>query len=118
MNQTIWLNGTILTMNDTQQYAEALIAENGKITFVGAAAEAQQKITADSSVIDLNGNTMLPGFYDAHSHFAQTGTLLSTTIDLSPFPFGEMTNWQSCLTRLKTACRNITDRGMADCPWF
>lgn len=94
-------------MNDTQQYAEALIAENGKITFVGAAAEAQQKITADSSVIDLNGNTMLPGFYDAHSHFAQTGTLLSTTIDLSPFPFGEMTNWQSCLTRLKTAAETL-----------
>lgn len=103
MAKTVWLNGNIVTLNDQQPQAEAVVAENGKIIFVGSSLQARQYVEHDTTVIDLMGQMMLPGFYDAHSHFAQAAVLYSLTIDFSPKPFGEMENWQSCEKALEKA---------------
>ena len=68
MSQTLYVNGSIVTVNDAQPNAEAVLVEGERILAVGdqAVLEAQ----ADDSVVkvDLAGKTMVPGFIDGHSH--------------------------------------------------
>ncbi|MEZ4688983.1 MAG: amidohydrolase family protein [Ignavibacteria bacterium] len=55
---------------DSSNYAEAIAIKDGKIIFVGKKADAE-KLQGDSTTMtDLKGKTMLPGFIDGHSHFA------------------------------------------------
>jgi predicted amidohydrolase YtcJ len=66
----ILTGGSVLTMEgDTPTYAEAVVVDDGKITFVGSAAEALKQKAADTVVKDISGKVLLPGFIDGHSHF-------------------------------------------------
>ena len=68
-NAQLFYNGDIITMNgDDAQYAEAVVADNGKIVFVGTLNQAEANFK-NSTKIDLDGKTLLPGFIDPHSHF-------------------------------------------------
>lgn len=67
----IWRGGTILTMDGNRPTkVDAVVARDGKIVFAGAEKAARRKAGSDARVEDLKGATMLPGFIDAHSHFA------------------------------------------------
>lgn len=107
MNKIMWHNGNIITLNDQQPHAEAVVVEDGIITFVGRTQDAQQKIDSDCQIIDLNHKTMLPGFYDAHSHFTQCGALYASTVDLSPAPTGTMNHWKDCFAALKESLASL-----------
>lgn len=80
--KTFYYNGTILTMNDAELYAEAVCAENGRILAVGALDEVMQNKEEGDEMVDLQGKTMLPGFLDAHSHFVGAANAM-TQCDLS-----------------------------------
>ena len=70
---TMYHGGDILTMEgDEPRYAEAVVVKDGKIVFVGAMAEAEANFP-NAQQEDLEGNTLLPGFIDAHSHVWITG---------------------------------------------
>jgi predicted amidohydrolase YtcJ len=80
--------GPILTMEgDKASYVEAVVVADGKIVFAGSDTEAMKQKTANTVVKDLGGNTMLPGFVDAHSHFINAPTL-SQQANVSPSPVG------------------------------
>ncbi|KAB2853269.1 MAG: hypothetical protein F9K41_13840, partial [Sphingopyxis terrae] len=68
---TIYRGGPIVTMDgDTPHLANAVVASDGKIIFVGDEKGARRAAGKDALIHDLAGSTMLPGFVDAHSHFA------------------------------------------------
>ena len=67
--KTFYVNGKIITMNESNLYAEAVCVENGRIVSVGEYNEIIKLQEEPDEVIDLQGKTMLPGFIDAHSHF-------------------------------------------------
>lgn len=68
---TLWRGGTIITMDgDTPATAEAVVERDGKVLFVGSEAAARAAAGKDAQLRDLKGATLLPGFVDAHSHFA------------------------------------------------
>lgn len=68
---TVYFGGDIITMaGDTPEYAEAIVVDNDKITFVGVADEAMKIAGKGHQMIDLKGKTLLPGFIDGHAHFA------------------------------------------------
>lgn len=69
MGQTLYYNGTIVTMEEKEPYAEAVLTEQGKILDVGSYEALKERVGKDTARADLQGNTMLPGFVDAHSHF-------------------------------------------------
>ncbi len=69
----VFVNGNIYTGNETQPHAEAVVAKDGRITFVGSSAEARKQAGADVRVIDLEGHTVLPGLTDAHCHIFGIG---------------------------------------------
>ena len=80
--KTFYYNGTIITMKESALYAEAVCVEDGRIRAVGNADQVMKLKTDTDQVIDLQGNTMLPGFVDAHSHFVGAANAM-TQCDLS-----------------------------------
>lgn len=73
--KTLYYNGTILTMDETQPKAEAVLIADGRILAVGARED--MRLDGDTVCTDLHGRTILPGFLDGHSHFAGLATSLS-----------------------------------------
>ena len=65
----IFYNADVLTMDEALPNGEAVVVEDGKITFVGSNEEALKQ-KDDAEVIDLEGKALLPGFIDPHSHFS------------------------------------------------
>lgn len=66
MNDVLYINGFVYTVDGDRTTVEAVAIKDGKITFVGSNAEAE-KIEAKETV-DLGGKMMLPGFIEAHAH--------------------------------------------------
>lgn len=66
----LYHNGDIVTMKGANpEYVEALVTNSDTIVFVGALNDALKSFSS-AKKIDLQGQTMLPGFIDAHAHFA------------------------------------------------
>ena len=71
---TVYYGGDILTMEgETPEYVDALVIRNGVIEFTGDAGEAMEAAGAGHKMVNLNGQTLLPGFIDGHAHFANYG---------------------------------------------
>lgn len=96
----LFFNGDIITMeNDSVQYVEALVEQNGKIVFMGSKAEAEAKYK-NARLNDLKGTTLLPGFIDSHSHFGMVSNTMGQ-VDLNPAPVGKIKNIADILQSLK-----------------
>lgn len=61
-------NGAIYTVDAARSWAEAAAIAHGRIIYVGVNAGAEEFITPQTHVIDLNGKMVLPGFHDSHVH--------------------------------------------------
>ena len=85
----IYVGGTILTMDSAAPVAQAVVTTGNKIDYVGDEAEALSYRRWYSTLIDLNGRTLMPGFIDAHSHFLASG-LSSVLVDLNASPMGSV----------------------------
>ena len=83
----IYINGNIITINDLQPSAEALAIKDGIILAVGDNEEVLASQGSTTEIIDLEGVTVVPGFIDAHSHFAGVGTQ-AIVANLLPAPDG------------------------------
>ena len=69
MGQILYYNGTILTMEDQKPCVEAVLTENGRITDAGTYKDLLERAGSQVRKGDLQGNVMVPGFIDPHSHF-------------------------------------------------
>jgi predicted amidohydrolase YtcJ len=67
----ILLNGTIITVDPKDTVAEAVAIKDGRITFVGSAANARKHAGEKTRVIELGGKTATPGLIDTHVHFSE-----------------------------------------------
>ena len=69
-NQILYYGGDILTMSgDKPNYVESIVTNSDTIVFIGRLSEAK-KLFPRSTQMNLDGKTLLPGFIDAHAHFA------------------------------------------------
>ncbi len=69
----VFVNGNIYTVNEKQPRAEAIAVKGDRIVFVGSNANAKRFQGAGTRVIDLHGETVVPGMTDAHYHFIGVG---------------------------------------------
>jgi predicted amidohydrolase YtcJ len=69
----VFKNGNIYTVNDRQPRAEAVAVKAGKIIFVGSNANAKAYEGKGTHVVDLKGNTVVPGLTDSHYHLSGVG---------------------------------------------
>jgi len=67
----LYFNGDIITMRgNSPEYVDALIVKGKTIHFTGSSEEAMNIAGENYKIVDLKGNTLLPGFIDGHAHFA------------------------------------------------
>lgn len=79
----VLFNGRVFTVEKSLPWAEAIAVRDGKFIAVGTNAEVKKLIGKDTQTLDLQGKLVLPGFNDAHLHFASGGLYL-LGIDLRP----------------------------------
>lgn len=91
---TIFINGTVYTVDSSFSKAEAVAIKAGKIIAAGSTADLQKKYTAKET-IDLQGKFLYPGFIDAHAHFYRYG------LGLREINLTGTTSWSECLQKLK-----------------
>ena len=79
----IYVNANIHTLDPDRPRAEALAVAGDRIVAVGGAAEVLSLRTPETRLIDLAGQTVLPGLIDSHCHVAGLGSYALGRIDLS-----------------------------------
>jgi len=69
----VFKNGNVYTANDKAPRAQAIAVKGDRIVFVGSNEAAQKFVGTNTRVVDLKGNTVLPGFTDSHQHLSGVG---------------------------------------------
>lgn len=69
-------NARIYTVDANRPTAEAMAVRDGRIAFVGSERGALSLRGAGTDVVDLDGNTVIPGMIDAHAHLLSLGHTL------------------------------------------
>jgi predicted amidohydrolase YtcJ len=69
----VFKNGNVYTVNEHQPRAEAIAVKSGRILFVGSNEAAKAYVGKITKVIDLRGNTVVPGMTDSHYHLMGVG---------------------------------------------
>ena len=67
--------GRVFTADPAAPWAEAVLADGDRITFVGAADQGRSLAGRDVAVIETDG-AVLPGFVDGHAHLLMSGGAL------------------------------------------
>ncbi len=73
----VYLNATVLTMDPDRPVAEAVVTVGDRIAFVGSNAEARRFAPPGARALDLAGQTLIPGFNEAHNHMITFGQALA-----------------------------------------
>lgn len=71
----IFTNGIIYTMGEDEK-AESVAVKDGKILAVGNNTITEEYKGNNTEIVDLNSQTMVPGFIDSHTHAANTVEVL------------------------------------------
>ncbi len=74
-------NANVQTVNSSQPRAQSIAITGDRIVAVGSHADTKSLIGPKTKVIDAKGKLVIPGFNDAHVHFMETGSQLSS-VDL------------------------------------
>jgi predicted amidohydrolase YtcJ len=67
--ERVFVNGKIWTADDAQPAAEALAIRGDKLVAVGTTEEVKNLAGPGTTVVDLHGRLVLPGFQDSHAHW-------------------------------------------------
>ena len=106
----IYLNGTVITMDARQSEAQAVAVRGDAIVAVGDNNAIEDLAGPDTERVDLEGATLLPGFYAAHDHFPGSGVVALFRVDLNSPPIGEINTMDELVARL-SARANETPKG-------
>lgn len=66
-------HGVIYTMSPARTWADAVAIRDGRVVYVGEDPGVDKFIGLSTSVIDLGGRLVLPGFQDSHAHPISAG---------------------------------------------
>jgi predicted amidohydrolase YtcJ len=70
---SVYLNGNIHTVDPKHPKATAMAIKDQTFLRVGAGPDVGKHVGPWTSVVDLQGNTVLPGLIDAHLHYSAIG---------------------------------------------
>ena len=71
---SIFVNAHVYTVNPDFEKTEAFAVKDGKFVQVGTSKDILEKYFSNN-IIDAEGQTIVPGFIDAHCHFLTLGEL-------------------------------------------
>ncbi len=67
-NQILYTNGNFYTVNPSQEWAEAMLVEDGIIISIGMKDVVEEAADAQAKIVDLGGKFVMPGIHDVHMH--------------------------------------------------
>jgi hypothetical protein len=67
------VNGTVYTVDDKRPKVEAFAVRHGRFLVIGSNADIRALASKNTKVIDAAGQTIVPGFIDAHTHPVYSG---------------------------------------------
>ena len=105
MKKIIYINGNVITVNEKEEVAEAILIIDGKIEAVGTTKEILALADESTEIIDLEGKTVLPGLIDPHGHIVATAQTLMVVA------LGDVTSKQELLDRLKKGLEDNPPQG-------
>ena len=111
------LNGNILTLDDKISFTSALAVKDGLIFRLGSSDSISELIGEQTEVINLNRETVIPGFIEGHGHLKNLGKL-KINLDLT-----ESKNFDEIIEAVKAAAAHakpgewITGRGWHQEKW-
>ncbi len=106
----IYHNGNVFTANSDYDMVEAVAIRDGRIVAVGSNERVLELASETTHRIDLEGNTMLPGFFDNHVHVGGGGGRL---MEWKGGLISEVPEWVRGITTieaLQEAIRGQTER--------
>ncbi len=96
----VLINGHIVTVDDGNPTAQAIAIKEGKILALGSDADIDEFLGSQTEVIDLEGQTAIPGFIEGHAHFNGVGRAL---LQLNLM---NVSNWDEIVEMVQVATRN------------
>ena len=108
----IFVNGQVLSMDGENRIFQAMSVRGQYIDQLGSDEEILALAAGSTIVTDLGGQTLMPGFVDAHGHFPGSG-MGGVQADLNSPPIGVVTNMAELQDRLRA---NID--GKSDDKWL
>jgi predicted amidohydrolase YtcJ len=80
--ESVLVNGKIVTLNPWDEIAQAIAIRGGKIVSVGSTKGILELTGKDTTVIELEGKTVTPGFVESHCHPSLAGPMLRFEVDV------------------------------------
>ena len=87
-------NASVYTVDKERSWAQAIAIAEDRIIFVGSDADVEAYIGPETSVVDLDGKMVLPGFVDAHAHPSHAMDLVS---NISLYGLNSLDEYQSAI---------------------
>ncbi|MBS3941665.1 MAG: amidohydrolase [Actinobacteria bacterium] len=98
---TVFLGGTVHTVDDHDATVSAVAVRNGRIQATGDDATVRALVGEHTDVVDLRGRTMVPGFTDPHVHLEMASVALSLMTSIHTPPNDDI---PTLLEGLRAAC--------------
>ncbi len=108
---TIFYGGPIVTVNAKNEEVQALAVQNGKIVAVGSKDSVVKEWQSNSTkVVDLKGQTLMPGFVEPHVHIMVTSVFEGLGLNLSNFTLPYDTK-ETLIQKMKAGLKNVPAGG-------
>ena len=80
----VLINAVVITMNGNRDLADAVAIRGDRIVAVGTKTDVEPWIGPATRLVDLNGNTVIPGINETHIHVRDLGFEQDTAVNLTP----------------------------------
>ncbi len=113
----VLLGGTVVTGDDSIPDGQALAARGGRIVAVGTDEEIRRYVGDATEVVELAGQTAIPGLIEGHAHYSGVGQA-KLQLDLT-----KVANWDEIVAMVQAAVAQaqpgelITGRGWHQEKW-
>lgn len=97
---TAFVNARAYTLDDTQPWVDTVLVDGNSIVYAGARAGAEALIGESTTVMDLGGQLLLPGFIDTHVH-PVAGGAYATALSLDTY--GDVEGWVTAIEEYAAA---------------
>lgn len=110
-------NARIYTVDQNKPFVDAMVVKDGRIVFTGPAGPAMAWKGDATRVIDLGGQTVVPGMIDSHAHLGGLGTALRVVDLVGTTSYDEIVAKVAARARDLPSGTWITGRGWDQNDW-
>jgi len=100
----VLLGGKVLTVDANNATAEAIAITGNRISAVGGTTEIRALVGENTSIVELDGRTVIPGLTDSHIHVIRAGLTWAQEISWADIP-----TLDEALGRVRNAAASTPD---------